>query len=250
MFANLPSPAVIAHRGASAFAPENTLSAFRLAIQQEADAIEMDVKLSADGHVVVFHDPTVDRTTNGTGRVRALPLAALKELDAGIIYDAAFEGERIPTLDEVFTSLKDQIVLNIELKSRALNVDPLAQKVAQIVKKHQIAAQLFFSSFNPLALRRIHNLLPDVPLGVLAPQGLLGIWIRTWSSALIPHQSLHLYYKNINQNLIDQAHRQGRRVFAYTVNNPQDIKELINLGIDGIFTDDPSLARRTIEKTR
>jgi glycerophosphoryl diester phosphodiesterase len=105
MYSNLPRPTIFAHRGASAYAPENTLAAFELAIHQKADAIELDVKLSSDDQVVVIHDQTVDRTTNGTGRVNDLPLAALLELDAGSHFDIAYKGESIPTLSQVFETV-------------------------------------------------------------------------------------------------------------------------------------------------
>ena len=95
MFADLPRPTIFAHRGASAYAPENTLAAFELAVRQQADAIELDATLCADGHVVVFHDLTVDRTTDGSGSIHKLPLSALKEFDAGCAFDIAFRGERI-----------------------------------------------------------------------------------------------------------------------------------------------------------
>jgi len=109
MLKDLPKPAVIAHRGACAYAPENTLAAFELAVQQQADAIELDATLSADGHVVVIHDTTVNRTTDGSGAVNNLSLAAIKELDAGSYYDIAFRGERIPTLSEVFETVGKKI---------------------------------------------------------------------------------------------------------------------------------------------
>jgi len=133
MLAQLPKPTLFAHRGASAYAPENTLAAFTLAIHQNADAIELDAKLSADGEVVVIHDQTVDRTTDGVGKVNELVLAALKELDAGEKYDESFRGERIPTLDEVLESIGQKIFINIELTNYASPKDDLPLKVAEIV---------------------------------------------------------------------------------------------------------------------
>src|SRR5690348_16428729 len=105
MLESLPHPIVFAHRGASAYAPENTLAAFELALEQGAAAIEFDVKLSADGHIVVIHDRTVERTSDGSGRVNRLPLAALQKLDAGSWFSAEFRGAKIPTLDEVFETV-------------------------------------------------------------------------------------------------------------------------------------------------
>ena len=117
MFAQPPHPLIFAHRGASAHAPENTLAAFLVALQQGADGIELDAKLTADGHVVVIHDQTVDRTTKISGRVRDMPLEALLELDAGSHFDVAFKGEPIPTLQQVFERMGQEVLINIELSN-------------------------------------------------------------------------------------------------------------------------------------
>ncbi|HBY09528.1 MAG TPA: glycerophosphodiester phosphodiesterase, partial [Chloroflexi bacterium] len=116
---NLPRPAIFAHRGASAYAPENTLAAFKLAVDQGADAIELDAKLCADGQIIVIHDQTVERTSNGAGKVADLPLSALQELDAGSWFGLEFKGEPIPTLDEVFEAVGQKIFINIELTNYA-----------------------------------------------------------------------------------------------------------------------------------
>jgi glycerophosphoryl diester phosphodiesterase len=136
---------VFAHRGASKYAPENTIAAFQLAVEQCADAIELDAKLSADGKVVVIHDQTVDRTTNGTGRVNKLTLSELKELDAGSFFDRKFAAERIPTLDEVFESVGKRIFINVELTNYASRNDELIPLVVEIVKRHGIHKNVLFS---------------------------------------------------------------------------------------------------------
>ncbi|MFN2146831.1 MAG: glycerophosphodiester phosphodiesterase, partial [Anaerolineales bacterium] len=119
------APLVIAHRGASAFAPENTLSAFTLAVKQGADAIELDAKLTADGRVVVYHDLTLDRTTSGKGKLAEKSLAELKRLDAGSFMGQEFRGERIPTLDEVFETVGDTLLINVELTNYGSVLDRL-----------------------------------------------------------------------------------------------------------------------------
>lgn len=248
MLNDLPETAVIAHRGASAYAPENTLAAFKLAVRQGADALEMDIRLTLDRSLVIIHDRTVDRTTNGSGAVHQLPLAEIKKLDAGMKYDSAFSGEKIPTLQEVFEELKGTIPLNIEIKPEPLTLEPLVVNITDCVRRHNVTNQVLFSSFSPFALRMIHQLLPEVPLGLLASRGLSGLWARSWIKELIPHQSLHLAYQDVNSQCIDSAHRQGRKVFAYTVNHPHDIDTLVTTGADGFFTDDPPLAIRTIGK--
>src|SRR5512139_1857475 len=120
---SLSQPIIFAHRGASAHAPENTLAAFELALAQQADAIELDVKLSADGRVIVIHDSTVDRTTDGHGKVKDMSLADLKALDAGSFFSSEFAGEKIPTLDEVFEAVGRRTFINIELKNHRTRGD-------------------------------------------------------------------------------------------------------------------------------
>lgn len=244
----LPKPAIIAHRGASAYAPENTLPAFRLAVQQQADAIELDVQLSADGYVVVIHDKMVDRTTNGSGVVSALSLADLKKLDAGSAHGAAFQGEKIPILAEVFEAIGEEIFINIEIKGTVTSSKKLTNNITKCVKNHNMTSRVLFSSYNPIALRQIAKLLPEVPRGLLVYGGVMGFWARTCLRGLVPHQTLHINRQSAEKNTIDRVQRQGRRVFVYTVNAPSDIRRLIELGVDGIFTDDPYLALQETAK--
>lgn len=246
MYAQLPRPAIFAHRGASAYAPENTLAAFELAVRQNADAIELDAKLSADGFVVVIHDQTVDRTTDGTGRVRDLPVAALQKLDAGRAYDEAFRHERVPTLGEVFEAVGRQILINVELTNYLSPKDSLPDKVAELVSRHNIAQHVMFSSFNPLALRRIHRQLPDVPLGLLAFRGRGGAWARSRLGRWVPYQALHPAAIDTCPRLIQQQQARGFRVHTYTVNTAEDMQRFFEWGVDGIFTGDVPLARRVL----
>lgn len=246
-----PPPTLFAHRGASAHAPENTLAAFTLALRQRADAIELDAKLTADGHVVVIHDQTVNRTTPGNGWIKDMPLAALRELDAGSHFDAAFKGELIPTLEEVFTVVGGKIFINVELTNYASPLDSLPEKAAALVKRHNLAQRVLFSSFNPIALRRVHRLLPEAPLGLLCFSGRKGRRMRGRLGRLfVPYQALHPELRDATPSLIEQAHRRGHRVHIYTVNHPEDMRRLFAMGVDGIFTDDPLLARRVREERR
>lgn len=245
---NPPSyrPTIFAHRGASAHAPENTLAAFDLALRQEADAFELDAKLSADGQVVVIHDQTVDRTTDGHGEVRNMTLPALKELDAGSFFDIAFRGERIPTLEEVFEAFGQKILINVELTNYATPADDLPVRVVELVKRHKLEKSILFSSFNPRALRMAHRLLPEVPKGMLALPGLPGWWARTWIGRIaVPYDALHPEISDVTPGLISKLHQQGRRMNVWTVNQAEDMQRLFSLGVDGIFTDDPELAQKT-----
>src|SRR5690606_38697099 len=127
------------------------------AIDQGADAIELDAKLSADGEVVVIHDQTVNRTTTGSGRVGEMTLKELRALDAGSFFDITFQGEKIPTLNEVFALVGKRIPINVELTNYASLTDDLPDKVAALVRRHNLTRQVLFSSFNPLALLRIRR---------------------------------------------------------------------------------------------
>ncbi len=242
MWTDLTSPVVIAHRGDSAHAPENTLAAFRQAAEKGADAIEFDVKLSADSEVIVLHDQTVDRTTDGHGDVRHLPLAALRDLDAGARFDPRFAGERIPTLEEVFEGVGTRLHMNIELTNYATPGDALVEKVAALVRKHAMQERVLFSSFFPGNLRKAARLLPEVPRGQLAWRGWMGWPARAflWRGQF----ALHPYLTDVTPGLVARLHQAGKRVFVWTVNAEADMNHLLRLGVDGLFTDDPALLLR------
>jgi glycerophosphoryl diester phosphodiesterase len=243
-------PTIFAHRGASAHAPENTLAAFELAIRQEADAFELDAKLSADGQVVVIHDQTVDRTTDGHGEVRKMTLAALKELNAGSYYDVAYQNERIPTLEEVFIEFGRKTLINVELTNYATPADDLPARVVDLVKKHKLEKHILFSSFNPRALRMTHRLLPEVPKGMLSLPGRSGWLTRSWIGRLVvPYEALHPELSDVGAGLVAKVHQKGCRIHVWTVNRPEDMQRLFKLGVDGIFTDDPLLARKILSET-
>lgn len=250
MLPNLSKPILFAHRGASKYAPENTLAAFELAIHQNADAIELDVKLSADHEVIVIHDDTVDRTTNGTGKVANLKLAEIKRLDAGYYFNQSFQGEKIPTLNEVLETIGSRIFINIELTNYAAPRDQLPEKTAQIVKNHNLEVSILFSSFNPIALKKTKSLLPQVPVGLLAAPGFPGFWARSFLSRFIPHEALHPEERDTSKALIDRCHRKGVRVHTYTVNDFQRMKQLFIWQIDGIFTDDIPLAQKARQQVK
>jgi glycerophosphoryl diester phosphodiesterase len=246
MLAQISYPVIFAHRGSSVHAPENTLAAFELAIRQGADAIELDAKLSLDQQVVVIHDQTVDRTTNGTGDVRKHTLAQLRKLDAGSHFDIAFRNEPIPTLDEVFQSVGFGIYINVELTNYASPRDVLPEKTAELVKRYDLEKRVLFSSFNPIALIRIHKLLPEAPIGLLALPRWNGAWARSRLGGLIPHQSLQPEVEDVNPSLVRRVHSSGRKVFVYTVNHVDTMRRLFSWKVDGIFTDDPVLARQVL----
>ena len=249
MWDELNVPVVIAHRGDKAFAPENTLSAFRQAADKGADGIEFDVKLTADRQVIVIHDQTVDRTTDGSGNVARLFLATLRALDAGIQFPGKFPGERIPLLEEVFETVGQRLYMNVELTNYATPFDDLVTRVADEVRRHSLQKRVFFSSFLPGNLVRARTLLPEVPRGQLTMRGFMGVWGRTFGwrgrvDALNPH------FLDIDAGLVARVHASGKRVYAWPVYEEADIKRMIGLGVDGIITRDPALALHLLGRDR
>jgi glycerophosphoryl diester phosphodiesterase len=209
---SLPKPAIIAHRGASACAPENTLAAFKLALEQGADAVELDAKLSADGQVVVIHDQTVDRTTPATGRVCDYRLAELCKLDAGSHYDVAFKGEPIPSLEEVSKAIGQLTFINVELTNYASTWDNLPDKVAELVKRYKLSRRVIFSSFSVANLIHIHRLVPEAPVGLLVEKGWRGALVRTTLGKLVNYQSFHPERSDATAKLVQDNQKRGRRV--------------------------------------
>lgn len=242
MLNTLPQPVIFAHRGASAHAPENTLPAFELALEHGADGIELDVKLSADGEVVVIHDPTVKRTTGAHGRVRDLTLADLRSLDVGSSFSVEFQGEKIPTLGEVFEAVGKRTFINVELTNYNTPRDHLVESACMLVKKFGMQKRVLFSSFLSTNLSTARNYMPEVPTGLLALSGILGLWPRSFGFAFGRYEALHPNLKNASQQQIYFVHRLNRRVHVWTVNEEADLRRLFRWGVDGVFTDDPQLA--------
>jgi glycerophosphoryl diester phosphodiesterase len=249
MWTDLTRSIVIAHRGDKSHAPENTLAAFQLAAEKGADAVECDVKLTADGQVIILHDQTVDRTTNGTGNVSRLSLAALRKLDAGAWFSGQFRGERIPTLDEVFETVGKHLLMNVELKNYATPGDDLVSKVVELVKKHAVQDRILFSSFLPSHLRKARLLLPQVPRGLLCIPGRLGWWARTFGCCG-DYFALHPHLTGVNLGLIHRVHAAGKRVHVWTVNAEEDLKRMIGHGVDAIIADDTELALRLLGRSK
>jgi len=249
MLESLPRPVIFAHRGACAHAPENTLAAFELALTQQADAIELDVKLSSDGYVVVHHDPTLDRTTDGKGRLKEKTLAELRKLDAGSFFSEKFTGEKIPTLEEVFEVVGKRTFINIELTNYKTPRDQLVETVCMLVKKHKMQKRVIFSSFLASNLSKARSYLPEVPRGFLALNGFLGSWARSFGFVFGKYQALHPFVKDTTQQEVLRVHRLNRRIHVWTVNDERDMRRLFGWGVDGIFTDDPQLAVRVRAET-
>jgi len=230
------TPKIIAHRGASAHAPENTMAAFQLAQEMAADGIELDAMLAKDGEVVVIHDNSLDRTTNSTGLVRDFTLAELQSLDAG-------GGEKIPSLSEVLTHFAGQFLINIELKNYSSIFDSLPLKVADLVKEHNCAQSVLVSSFNPFNLPRFHRRMPEAPVGLLTDKNKA----RHWLWRLFHYDALHPYFSDVDALLVSALHARERQVNVWTVEDPAEICRLAGLGVDSIITNDPQRTRTVLE---
>lgn len=225
-------PLIIGHRGAAALAPENTLAAFRAAAALPVDGVEFDVQRSADGHLVVFHDDTLERTSTGQGTIGEHTLAALREMDAGSWFDPAFTGEPIPTLDEVFAFLAGtDLLLFIELKAPSLYPGIERQVIDRVVQMG-LADRVQIRSFEHDALHRCYAIAPDIPISELWPHKL-----PDDDETFFP--TVNAYGPVCTAEGIARLHDRGQKVTAWTVDDLDAARQLIAAGIDGITTNAP-----------
>ena len=244
-----------AHRGASHDAPQNTLAAFRLALEMGADGVELDVQASKDGEAVVIHNFTVDAATDGQGAVKDKTLAELKELDAGSWFDAPsinsgrrrFAGQRIPTLQEVIIEVGCQLLLNIELKTKAFGSTGLTAEVVRLIEDHNLVHRAIVSSFNPFALRQVKKLNPRIHTGLLYFFDLPAHLARSVLLSLAGSDALHPEKRLVTQEYMAWAKERGYRVNAWTVDEPAEMKRLIALGVDGVITNHPDVLREVLD---
>lgn len=246
MLSELRRPVVFAHRGAAAHAPENTLASFGLALEQGADAIELDAKLTSDGHIVVFHDPTIGRTTDGSGQLAHKTLAQLRALDAGSHFSPKYRGEKIPLLEEVFDAFGRKLLINVELTNYTTPADGLVARVCSLVQKCGLEDSILFSSFFPQNLMAARRLLPGVPRALLAQRGWKGAWARSFAFSFGDYAALHPYLTDVDPHEVQRVHRLKRRIHVWTVSEAEDMLRLKNWAVDGIFTKDPALALRVL----
>jgi len=235
-------PRVIAHRGFSGVAPENTMAAFQKAIDVGADMFELDVLLSQDGHVVVIHDETLDRTTDGEGPVAARTLSELKVLDAGSWFAADFAGERIPTLAETLELAKGRILVNIEIKTEAVTdraQGGIVDKALAIVRRLDMMDEIVISSFDPRALAQARELEPGVKTASLFNERLQEGKSPEEVMADVGSNGFNLSGKQVDASIVAACHRLERPVAVYTVNEISEMERILDLGADAIFTDHP-----------
>jgi len=238
----------MAHRGFSGIAPENTLAAFERAIQIGSDFIELDVRFSRDGKLVVFHDDTLERTTNGRGRVAALSLQELKKLDAGSWFGLSFFDEKIPTLSEVLQLARGRILVNIELKKGdhgAYTLIDLAEQALKEVQQSGMDAQVLFSSFDLAAVRYLSQKEPSIPVALITR--------NPWSSptdlwGATPFPFLNPRKSTLTETNLTKAHQQGVRIIVWTVDAEEEMEKFVTMGVDGLITNYPDRLLKTLDK--
>jgi glycerophosphoryl diester phosphodiesterase len=237
------APWIIAHRGASGHAPENTLAAFERAVYLGASFIEADLHLTRDAHFVAIHDATLDRTTNGTGAVHDFTLAELRKLDAGKWFDRDFMGEKIPTLEEILEfSRKHDVVFYLEVKYNA--AWGMHHALVAALQAAQSAARTVLISFDPATLSAVHRLDRSLMIGLLIEERAadfvavaMGVGARQICAASVI----------VTPGLVAKAHQSDLHVAAWTVNTPEEMRAMMAAGVEGIMTDFPDRLRALIE---
>ncbi|BCB03961.1 putative glycerophosphoryl diester phosphodiesterase YhdW [Bacillus sp. KH172YL63] len=231
----------VAHRGASGYAPENTLASFDLAVKMKADYIELDVQRSKDGELIVIHDTTVDRTTDGSGKVADLTLEELESLDAGSWKGEAFAGERLPTFEEVLDRYRGKIGIVIELKSPTL-YPGIEEQVAEALKDHHLDTpqndKIMLQSFDFESMKKMDELLPKVPVGVLA-----------WDPATTTPEALEEIsayaewynpsYGIVTEEVVENVHSLDMQMASWTARSQEAVDFLYEMDVDAIITDYP-----------
>lgn len=235
-------PLIFAHRGASTYAPENTLSALKKAIDIGVDGIEIDVQLTKDEVVVAIHDPLVDRTSDGKGSISSLTLLEAKKLDFGGWFSNDYKGEKIPTLKQILQLLDGwQGILNIELKKGHLqDTTKLAKGVLKLLYSYNYLKQTIISSFDQPSLIAFKGLEPKAKICPLYGLGLKEPWIYATN---IHAFAIHPPYQALTAEIVENCHSKDIKVNVFTVNQSVEIKTMIELGVDGIITDVPDIAK-------
>jgi glycerophosphoryl diester phosphodiesterase len=224
---------VIAHRGASSYAPENTLAAFDLALQMGVRHIELDVDFTSDDHIVVIHDDTVDRTTNGSGPVTIHTLAALRGFDAGSWFGAKFAGERIPMFDEVLERYKGRVHIHTEIKGHS---PYLSQRTADLIRKHGMEEQVTITSFQNMRLEEIRAYAPELPTGWLVVEVSDAIIAQARAMGLT---QLCPRANTVTPELVRRLHAEGFVARAWGVTTEELMQQVVQAGADGMTVNFP-----------
>lgn len=236
-------PLIIAHRGASGYAPENTMAAFELAERLGADFIELDVRMSKDGELAVIHDKTLDRTTNKAGFVHHYTLRELQGIDAGSRFHPVFSEQTIVSLEEVMDRFAGRIGLLIEIKNPPL-YPGIEEKVAEVIRRYGPAqgiagTSIIIQSFDFKSMRRMHSLLPDIPIAVLVHANQHPLTDKTLDEIASYASYINYSHDVLDERTVRGIHARSRKVMAWTVRNIHDMERVQQLGVEGIITDYP-----------
>ena len=227
----------IAHRGFSADYPENTMLAFAKALEAGCDGIELDVHLTKDKEIVIIHDESVDRTTNGNGFIQDMTLAELRRFDAG-------RGEHIPTLDEYFDLVQNTDILsNIELKNNICRYPGMEAIVIEKILARKLLGRVILSSFNHHSMLECQQLAPEIPCGFLTDCWLIDAGTYTERYGM---EFFHPNYHSLTDEAIQEIHRSGVKINTYTVNDPDAMQRLASYKVFGIITDNPALLQKIL----
>jgi glycerophosphoryl diester phosphodiesterase len=245
---------VIGHRGASAYAPEHTFASWDLALEMGVDYIEQDLQLTSDGVLIVMHDPTLDRTTSGSGTVIAHTIEEISQLDAGSWFDPRFANARVPTLREVFERYGARVRYYIETKNPE-DAPGMEEKLLELISEFGLREaaitdwQVLIQSFSRASLQKLQEMDAKLPLIQLVG--------KEYSSAQIQQRlsDIHTYAvgigparTSVDEQVVDAAHAAGLALHAYTVNDEPEMRRMIALGVDGLFTDYPDRLVRLLDR--
>ncbi len=229
-------PIVIAHRGGSDWAPENTIAAFRKALEFGVDGIELDVQRCRSGELVVFHDPDIGRTTNGVGLIKDICYAELKRISAGLWFDEEFRGEHVPLLSEVLELIDGKVILNIELKNTPIEYPGIEGELLELLKNYAHCDKVIISSFDHQIICNIHERAPHLRLALLADALLVDLPAY---AERIGATVWHPRIDTLRADSVAQAQAAGLQVCAWTLNDARKWEYALRIGLDGIVSDDP-----------
>jgi glycerophosphoryl diester phosphodiesterase len=238
---------IFAHRGSAGTHPENTMIAFYEAERVGADGIELDVQLTKDGQIVVIHDETIDRTTDGTGWVKDFTYRELQQFNAVYKFADQYDVCRIPLLEEVLAWIHPtSLLLNIELKNGLIAYEGLEQKVIDMIRHYGLEERTVLSSFNHNSMLFCHHLAPNIETGLLYMEPLYDPWkyVRVMKA-----KGLHPYHRTVTESFLQQARHHGIAIRPFTINKESLMKKMFAYEVDAIFTDYPRLAKEVIKKT-
>jgi glycerophosphoryl diester phosphodiesterase len=237
---------IYAHRGSSMKYPENTMLAFEKAILAGANGLELDVQLTSDKKVIIFHDWRLDRIFNKNGKISNYTFDQIKKWDAGIWKGKKFKGLTIPSLEELLVfAAKKQISINIELKNFFSGNNGLEQQVIKLIKKFNMADQTVISTFNPLSLQLINEIEPSIPLALLY----FGHLDSPWEFAKKYNcKYIHPPLSQVTERMVLKSQEHHLKVIPYHVNSKESIQKMIELGVHGIITSRPRTAARVLKE--